>query len=191
MSTRDTILTAAATVMREQGILRATTKEIAREAGYSEALLYKHFADKQELFMAVLQERVTGLVNPADLVGTGEVRGNLIDIVRGLMEFYRLSFPMSASLFSDASLLGAWRDGIVEKGGGPRVPLRMLQAYLEAEQQLGRVPAKADVEAIAVALCGAAFQQGVFAAFDGQPKVARSRRLATQLVDAVRLSRRP
>ena len=59
-TTRDRILDAAATVMREKGIAKATTKEIARAAGYSEALLYKHFADKQEIYMGVLRERVGG-----------------------------------------------------------------------------------------------------------------------------------
>ena len=44
-STRDRMLDAAYTVMRTRGLARATTKEIAREAGFSEAALYKHFED--------------------------------------------------------------------------------------------------------------------------------------------------
>jgi AcrR family transcriptional regulator len=45
MGTRDDILDAAAEVLRTQGFARATTKSIAQVAGYSEAALYKHFAD--------------------------------------------------------------------------------------------------------------------------------------------------
>jgi AcrR family transcriptional regulator len=39
----------AAAAMREKGLANITTKAIAAAAGYSEAMLYKHFADKQEL----------------------------------------------------------------------------------------------------------------------------------------------
>ena len=57
MSTRERILTAAAEVMRTKGLARSTTKEIARASGFSEATLYKHFANQEELFLAVLGER--------------------------------------------------------------------------------------------------------------------------------------
>jgi AcrR family transcriptional regulator len=61
VTTRDRILDAAAHIMRHDGIARATTKEIAQQAGFSEATLYKHFANKTEIFVAVLQERAPGL----------------------------------------------------------------------------------------------------------------------------------
>jgi len=116
MSARETILDAAARVMREKGLARATTKEIARTAGYSEALLYKYFADKQEIYLAVLHERAGGLTDARELVGTAEVRGNLEGLVVRLMEFYVKSFPMSASIFSDRELLAHWRESIQAKG---------------------------------------------------------------------------
>ena len=50
MATRDRILDAAARIMRTEGVARATTKQIASEAGYSEATLYKHFSDKATAF---------------------------------------------------------------------------------------------------------------------------------------------
>lgn len=55
MGSREEIVAAAASVMREQGYAHATTKAIAQAAGYSEALLYKHFRDKAALFLAVLK----------------------------------------------------------------------------------------------------------------------------------------
>jgi AcrR family transcriptional regulator len=187
MAARDTIVTAAATVMREKGIARTTTKEIARAAGYSEALLYKHFADKQEIFMAVLQERVGGLVDPAELVAAGDLHTNLIEMVGGLMDFYAVSFPMSASLFSDTTLLAAWREGMSEKGGGPGVPLRRLEGYLAAEQKAGRIARDVDTVAVAALLCGAAFQHGVLTAFEGSGRVTESHALATRIVAAAGL----
>ncbi|MET7301536.1 helix-turn-helix domain-containing protein [Embleya sp. NPDC005575] len=59
--TRQRILDAAEHLMRTLGLARTTTKEIARAAGCSEAALYKHFTGKEELFVAVLQERLPPL----------------------------------------------------------------------------------------------------------------------------------
>lgn len=55
------IIDAAHQLMLTIGLARATTKEIARAAGCSEAALYKHFPSKEELFVAVLRERLPKL----------------------------------------------------------------------------------------------------------------------------------
>ena len=191
MTTRETILDAAAKVMREKGIARATTKEIAREAGYSEALLYKHFADKQAIYLSVLKERVSGLADPVELAGTGDVHDNLVDVTVSLMEFYVGSFPMSASIFSDTDLLLAWREGMTARGAGPRSPIRMIERYIDGEIELGRLPAGSDAYAAAALLCGAAFQHAFLACFDGLEAVPQAQALAVRLVDAVGLSPRP
>lgn len=54
------ILDAAHELMLTVGLARATTKEIARAAGCSEAALYKYFDTKEELFVRVLAERLPG-----------------------------------------------------------------------------------------------------------------------------------
>jgi AcrR family transcriptional regulator len=167
MSTRERILDAAARVMREQGVAHATTKEIARAAGCSEALLYRHFDDKQGLFIAVLQERLPGFALPDDAVGTGTVEANLVRLVSGLLDFYVDSFPISASIFSSSTLLARHREAIAAHGAGPQVPQLRLQAYLEAEMKAGRVRPDADVEAVARLLVGAALHQAFLVAFWG------------------------
>src|SRR5690606_21040911 len=105
------------------GIAHATTKEIARVAGCSEALLYKHFADKTGLFVAVLQERAPGLAHLLgalpDRAGSGTVRENLTEVVRAARAFYLETFAMAASLFSDRTLLEAHRARLAELGAGP------------------------------------------------------------------------
>lgn len=178
---RERILDAATTVIRENGIARATTKAIAREAGYSEALLYKHFADKQEIYLAVLRERVSGYMNPIELVGTATVAENLAIATEQLMRFYVQTFPMSASIFSSHELLTAWRDGMAARGAGPNGPILNLQHYLEAEQAAGRLPS-GDPAAIAALLCGAAFQQAFLACFHGESGVPKAQQLAAELV---------
>jgi AcrR family transcriptional regulator len=184
MATRETILDAAAAVMREKGIARATTKEIAREAGYSEALLYKHFTDKQAIYLAVLKERAGGVI-PALEPGIGDVRDNLVEVTVGLMEFYVASFPMSASIFSDSDLLLAWREGMTARGAGPRGPLRGVEHYLEEEIALGRLDGGTDVTAVAALLCGSAFQAAFLACYDGLDEVPGASALAERLVAVV------
>lgn len=172
MSTRERILDAAARVMREQGVAHATTKEIARAAGCSEALLYRHFEDKQGLFMAVLRERLPGFDLPDSAVGTGTVAGNLARLVGGLLDFYVDSFPVSASIFSSSTLLARHREAIAAHGAGPQVPQLRVEAYLEAERAAGRVRPDADVAAVARLLVGAALHQAFLATFWGDGSAA-------------------
>ncbi len=64
---KEAILASAAPLFAEKGIA-VTTKELAVAAGVSEALIYKHFKSKQELFTEV-QMRCCESVHPvADLV---------------------------------------------------------------------------------------------------------------------------
>lgn len=187
MTPRDRILDAAAQVMREKGLARATTKEIARAAGYSEAMLYKYFGDKQEIFLGVLAERVPGPEDPRDLVGTGTVRGNLALLTAGLLRFYVRTFPMAASIFSTPELLAGWRAGMDAHGAGPRQPQLLLERYLAAEVAGGRISADVDVPAVAMLLCGSALQQGFLAAFAGHTDIADADALAARLVAGLSL----
>ena len=53
---RTAIVEAALRVFGERSYRAATTAEIARAAGVSEPILYRHFAGKQELYVACLEE---------------------------------------------------------------------------------------------------------------------------------------
>jgi AcrR family transcriptional regulator len=171
LGTRDEILAAASRIMREQGYARATTKEIARAAGYSEAALYKHFADKTEIFLGVLSEQLPALAalltELAENAGKGTVRANLAKVARAALDFYTASFPISASVFSTTELRTKHRDAVAERGAGPRHAQLWLSRYLRAEQRLARLPRSADPDAMAALLLGACFQQGFLLAFEG------------------------
>lgn len=186
-ATRERILDAAARVLRERGVAHATTKEIARAAGCSEALLYKHFADKQDIYMGVLRERVGGMADYGELAGSGDVRENLVDVVDGFLGFYGQTFPMSMSVFSSQDFLLAWRGQLTGRGAGPRSPIRMVERYLQDEIELGRLGRELDAYAAASMLCGAAFQHAFLACFDGLDAVPDARALAERLVDALAL----
>lgn len=53
---RRALLDAALRVFSEGSYAGATTAEIAREAGVSEPILYRHFSSKRELYFACLEE---------------------------------------------------------------------------------------------------------------------------------------
>jgi AcrR family transcriptional regulator len=170
VTTRDRILDAAAHVMRTRGLARATTKEIAKAAGFSEAALYKHFPDKTGIFLAVLAERTAGNLRPlraglADRVGVGTVEDTLAEFARAAVAFYAESFPIAASLFSEPQLLAAHREAIRERNAGPQHVSLSLAAYLTAEQKLGRVHPDADPDAGAALLVGACLQHAFLNAF--------------------------
>jgi AcrR family transcriptional regulator len=183
---RERILDAAASVMREKGVANTTTKAIAAAAGYSEAMLYKHFADKQELFLLVLKERLPGIRPALAAAGTGDLAANLAAIVEQLMNYFAELFPMSVSVFSTPELLVQHRDGVKRHGGlGPSAPILMLASYLDAERDAGRVGPTADTTAAAQVLVGVAFHQGFLAAFEGKSSVADAANLASAAVAAV------
>lgn len=58
VDTRERILAAALKLFAEKGYEGATTKEIAREAGYAEGTIYRHFQDKKDLFLACIEPAV-------------------------------------------------------------------------------------------------------------------------------------
>ncbi|HWG62657.1 MAG TPA: helix-turn-helix domain-containing protein [Streptosporangiaceae bacterium] len=172
MGTRDQILDAAADVMRTRGLARATTKEIARAAGYSEATLYKHFDDKPALFLAVLHERLPSF-QPfvAELLkkaGQGTLQENLAATARSAVEFYRESFPVSASVFSEPALLAAHRAAMSRLDAGPHRPVEAVTRYLRAEQQRGRIRPDVDCAAAASLLLGACLQHAFLSSFAGR-----------------------
>ncbi|HTL62627.1 MAG TPA: TetR/AcrR family transcriptional regulator [Nitrospira sp.] len=53
------LIAAAASLFAAKGFNGTTTKEIARAAGVSEALVFKHFPTKHALYRAILAEKVT------------------------------------------------------------------------------------------------------------------------------------
>jgi AcrR family transcriptional regulator len=183
-SHRERILDAATIVMRNSGLAHATTKLIAQQAGFSEAMLYRSFSDKQEIYIAVLKERLGGLDDPDDLVGRRDVDENLVDLTRQLMQFYVRTFPLSASIFGSPALVVAWREGMTEKGRGPRSLVKVVERYLDGEIEIGRIDRDTDAFAVAALLCGSAFQHAFFACFDGLAGVPDEQKLAERLVTA-------
>ena len=164
--TRAQLVDAAERVLRSKGLARATTKEIAREAGCAEGTLYLHFADKLDLVRAVHEKLLPAFVEVVrhlpERAGTRTVEENLTDLARWALRLYRDMLPLGSSLFADPELLQRFRAMHIERGGGgPHRAWEPVVAYLRAEQALGRVDPGADPAAATLLLLGAC-QQLVF-----------------------------
>ncbi|WP_425830608.1 TetR/AcrR family transcriptional regulator [Streptomyces fractus] len=164
--TRVRIVEAAHELMLSIGLARTTTKEIAKAAGCSEAALYKYFANKEELFVTVLNERLPklgSLLGRLRTEGAGDpgrtVEQNLTEIAHEAALFYEQTFPMAASLYAEPKLKRRHEEVMRELGSGPHKPIQGLDAYLRAEQKSGRISAEADTYAAASLLLGACSQR--------------------------------
>src|SRR5882762_504227 len=86
---RQQLLEAAAFVFAERGFEGAATLSIARRAGVSEALLFRHFSSKKNLFRAVLRD----LLNKQDEEGSATLTNDRT--VRGVIRMVKRYFEHS------------------------------------------------------------------------------------------------
>lgn len=168
-NTRERILDAAKEVLLEKGIVRATTKEIARAAGVSEGTLYNHFRNKEQIFLAAMFERLPNfiplVISFCKRAGSGTVEGNLRELLQAGIPFYLESIPMGSSVLADPGLHSELRAELRERGGGPHKANELLAMYLQAEQELGRVRSDVSPEAIAYLLLGGCYQYANWVTF--------------------------
>lgn len=188
MDTRDRILDAAADVLTRLGLARTTTKEIARAAGCSEALLYKHFRDKEEIFLGVLKERLPQLASTLATLparaGTGSVREHLVEVVELAVRFYDGGMAIGSSMLADPVLVERQREWLRARGGGPHTANALLAAYLRAEQAAGRVAADADADGAAALLLGACYQRAFFVRLMGTEPLVPTEEFVAGVVGA-------
>src|SRR5450755_4027471 len=88
---RRAMLDAATTVFLRNGYLGTSMDEIAALAGVSKQTVYKHFADKQRLFVEIVTSTVDEISDPVHdeviaLKDSGDLRADLLDLARRLLE---------------------------------------------------------------------------------------------------------
>ena len=145
---RQAILEAAMRVFSQGSYAGATTAEIAREAGVSEPVLYRHFASKRDLYFACLDEAWTRLKEAFAAV-IAEVGPEQAPLAIG-----RTGLGLRALRVLPPNL---WIAGIVEASEDDEIA-RHVRAHmrevhdfiadtLRKAQELGAIPAERDPEA--------------------------------------------
>jgi len=66
--TRSQLLEAAGRVFADRGLERATVDQVAGEAGYTKGAFYANFSSKEEIFLAMLDERFATRLEEIDRV---------------------------------------------------------------------------------------------------------------------------
>ncbi|MEV1170424.1 helix-turn-helix domain-containing protein [Nonomuraea sp. NPDC049784] len=174
MGTRDRIIDAAEQAIRDFGIAGATTKRIAHQAGCSEALLYKHFASKEALFLAVLLERLPALAPALARLrlstGQGDLAANLTEFALMAVEFYTKAAGIASGVLADPKLMTGFRGMLAETRSGPHLPIQALAEILRVEQRAGRIDEAMDADAAAAMLMGACFHRANMSYFVELPE---------------------
>lgn len=79
------ILAVATRLFARQGFQGVTTKEIAAEAGVTEALIFRHFPSKDELYWAVIEEKIKGGSSPRERLRAKLAEaGNDMEVLTGV-----------------------------------------------------------------------------------------------------------
>ncbi len=158
--TDEELLRHARAVFLDHGI-RATAVDVAHRAGVSEALVFKRFGTKDELFRKSMQaelspDEIGWLADLDARIGRGDLRTHLFEIGMAAVRFFRKLMPlimMSWSNTRDAETptVHARRDA------PPFVARRRIEAFFEAERRLGRMREGCDTEIVARLFLGALF----------------------------------
>lgn len=187
MDKRRQILDAAERVFRSKGLVGATTREIARDAGCADGTLYLHFSDRLALLGAVVDECLPDFWEALDqlngLAGEHTVRINFEMVASSCLIFYEQVQPVASSLFAEPGLLEGHRQHMREKGRGPHLSQSMVCEYIRDEQKLGRIGRRASPDLIYSMLLGACFHRVFMGNFTGEPPAMANDVFVRKLVD--------
>ena len=149
--TRQCLLDAAFPVFARNGFERATVDEIVREAGYSKGAFYVHFESKEDLFWAMLEERIDAVQE--NLRGAVDITLPVAENQRRILEaVFRLERddPAWPALFMEFA---------AHAGRNPKVRERLGDMYrrwhtfsvemLSAAQEAGKIRSDVDVTFVA------------------------------------------
>ena len=156
----DELLAVAREVFIEKGIA-ASTREIARRAGISEAVIYQRYPTKADLFFAAM---VPPALNVEDLLAARAdclgVLEHLEEIALGMLEYFRELVPILLPLTTHPSF--DFEKFVQRHPDSPLSGLRSgLMEYLEAQRKLGTIVAE-NVGPAALTLFAAVHSLAIF-----------------------------
>ncbi|MER6990296.1 helix-turn-helix domain-containing protein [Saccharopolyspora hirsuta] len=156
---RDHLIGVAERLIAQRRTDALTVRAIAREAQVADGVLYNYFADKEELLAHALLAHIEAaervLPDPPQ-PGEGPLETNLAAYLRHILDLHERILPAFAGLLGQPKVLARFNSWPRSKKGDN---LRQtLTAYLDAEQQHGRIAAGADTGAAAALLVGACYE---------------------------------
>lgn len=151
--TRDTLIDAAAAVFARRGFNGASLDEIAENAGFTRGAIYKNFADKEDLFLAVnerFNERALNVYaellgddhEQLDSIHAGEVADKWREMQTGDFDFFVLGLEFNLYLLRNPEV----RDRVlVRRHEG----LRRVAKFMEQQAAIAGLTLPIPVEDLA------------------------------------------
>ena len=182
--TRTKILDAARKVFGDRGFGQATVEEIAAEAGVSNGALYHHFANKQELFKAILTVHISDQhFEISALIPASSLRELLERFASYWFEHLRKDHeddPLFAEIWAQAArdpwarqaMTGFIRDGA-----------SLIENALRVGQETGLI--RPDVDRHAVATLVFATMEGLFLLWTVDPSALDPEKLTRPWVESL------
>lgn len=171
---REQLFDAAERVLLRDGPSALTSRAVTTEAGCAKGVLHRHFADFDAFLAELVLHRIARIDAEAaalrNSAGTGTVVGNLTGALTDL--FASVAVAIVGLVISRHELLARLRHATPTG-----IPLlteaaAMIASYLNAERELGRIAAGADVDTLAPTLIGAGHM--LFAGREGAPPDAEA-----------------
>jgi len=172
---RRAILDAAQEVFTEMGYGAASIRDIVRRTELAAGTFYNYFPDKQSVFQAVLEEHTTELRRR--LRAARARARDLETVVREGFEAYFSFIVEDRPLFE---MLRRNAGTVRELFDTPALELGILELR-EDLAAVGALPAGFDVDALAAAMGGVAFELGIRLAEQDPPQVEPTARFASEL----------
>lgn len=154
---REAILEATLALLREEGVAKLTSREVAERAGVSDASVYYHFGDRGGLLRAAFEYGMKPLDFVTKLPAGITRSAVLAAAMTSLEQFFDDVLPVLHAAQADAELGASLADYVAENDLGPHRGVTALAGYLRAEQQAGRANPDVDPEVVALMLIDAAF----------------------------------
>jgi AcrR family transcriptional regulator len=156
---RNHMLEAAHRVIDKHGLAAASTRAIADEAGVAGGTLYNYFENRHQLLAKSIVHHAKNLTDPVaklpSRAGKNTIAHNLRFFVRQSAIALDQLVPLFAAAFSDPALLHTLRREMADVDPLSD-PAAVVERYLLAERDLGRISPDADCHAaasIVVSIC--------------------------------------
>jgi AcrR family transcriptional regulator len=171
---REEILRATHDLLRERGMAKLTTREVAQRAGVSEGSVFYHFEDRFGLLRAVFERSLEPL-----RLGSIDVDDNLRTTITGMSEgieaFLNGSLDVMMAAQSDSGLRESLHAYMLENDYGPHRGIAGIGAYVAAQQNAGRIRADLDPKVIGSMIVNDAFQRAAVPKLIGNRKGIQAR----------------
>jgi AcrR family transcriptional regulator len=141
--TRECLMRSAARVFALRGLQQASIDEVAEDAGFTKGAFYANFKNKEELFLAMLDERFAQRIEEIEAVIAGEGTAaekarrygdSFAETLRADPEWERLSFEFSAYAMRDEQ----FREELVTRYSA--IIKRIAAAFEAEDEQYGKEP---------------------------------------------------